>query len=148
MEREELLKKVAPCGLLCYTCTAAKDGAIQNHSQALLRLLENFDGFAERFSDHEPRLKNYPAFKDVLQMFTGARCEGCRSGKCMFPGCPVFPCIMQKGHDFCLECEEFPCDKVNFDRSVKAKWLMANRRMREIGVQTYFNECKDKSHYA
>ena len=147
MNSVELLKKVAPCGLLCYTCTAAKDGAIQSHSQELLILLENFDSFAERFSEFEPRLKNYPEFEDVLQMFAHAGCEGCRGGTCMYPGCPVQPCIIEKGFDFCFECDEFPCDKEGFDRSLKTKWILANRRMREIGVQVYLNENKDKSHY-
>ena len=147
MKKDELLKKVAPCGLLCYTCTAAKDGAIQHHSQKLTALLEGFDRFAERFSDHESRSKNYPVFKDVLQMFSGAGCEGCRSGKCMYPGCQVSPCIMQKEIDFCFECGEFPCDKVDFDRSLKAMWIIATRRMRTVGVQAYYNENKDKSHY-
>ena len=138
MQSAELLRKVAPCGLLCYTCTASKDGVIQQHSQDLIRLLENFDGFAKRFSGYEPRLKNYPEFKDVLQMLSEAGCEGCRGGTCMYPGCQVLPCIMQKEIDFCFECDDFPCDKVDFDRSLKAKWLMVNRRMKKIGIQAYY----------
>jgi hypothetical protein len=63
MDREELLEKVAPCGLICYTCTAAKDGAVQSHSRALLRLLELFDSFAERFSAREPKMAKYPDFR-------------------------------------------------------------------------------------
>jgi hypothetical protein len=66
MERQELLKKIAPCGFACCTCTAAKDGAIQSLSSALLRLLEGFDEYAEQFSAHEPALSKYPDFKDVL----------------------------------------------------------------------------------
>lgn len=148
MEREELLRKVAPCGLLCYTCTAAKDGAIQIHSQALLRLLESFDGFADQFSAHEPRLRKYPDFKDVLLLFSEAGCEGCRGGNCMYPGCRVLPCIMQKGYDFCFECEAFPCEEVDFEPALRAKWVRANERMREVGVEAYFNEAKAKPHYA
>ena len=148
MERTELLNKVAPCGLLCSTCTAAKDGTIKNHSKELLKLLENFDGFAEKFSDYEPRLKNYPKFIDILHMFSDAGCEGCRGGNCMFPGCPVEPCTTQKGIDFCFECETFPCVKMGFDRSLKLKWITANRRMKEVCVQVYFIESKDKSHYS
>ena len=81
MERKERLKVLAPCGLACYTCAAAKDGAISTHSQALLRLLESFDRFAERFSTHEPRLKPYPAFLQVLELFSEAGCQGCRGGR-------------------------------------------------------------------
>jgi len=74
MEREELLKRVAPCGLVCYTCIAAKDGAIQAHSQVLLRLLESFDGFAEQFAAREPRLIKYRDFEKVLLLFSEASC--------------------------------------------------------------------------
>jgi hypothetical protein len=148
MERKELLTKIAPCGLACYTCTAAKEGAIQAHSQALLTLLESFDRFAEQFSGYEPRLKKYPDFLQVLQLFSKASCQGCRSGQCPYPGCPVQPCITEKGHDFCFECESFPCEQEGFDPALKAKWLSANRRMSEIGVEAFFYEVKDKSHYA
>ena len=144
MERSELLKKVAPCGLLCYTCTAAAGGAIKEHSTALLRYLESFDSFAERFSGYEPRLKKYPDFKEVLQLFAEAGCEGCRGGSCMFPVCP---CIKEKGIDFCFECDTFPCDIKDFEPGLKAKWLSANERMREIGAEAYFLEAREKSHY-
>ena len=147
MEREELLRKVAPCGLLCYTCTAARDGAIRIHSQALLRLLESFDGFADQFSAHEPRLRKYPDLKDVLLLFSEAGCEGCRGGNCMYPGCRVWPCIREKQYDFCFECEAFPCEEVDFEPGLRGKWLSANERMREIGVEAYFSEVKDRSHY-
>lgn len=147
MKKEEMLKKIAPCGLLCYTCTAAKDGAIQIHSRTLLRLLESFDGFAVQFSEHEPRLKKYPDFKEVLQFFAEASCDGCRDGDCMYPGCPVWPCIKEKGYDFCFECETFPCEKVESESPLRLKWLNANERMKEVGVETYFEEAKDKSHY-
>jgi hypothetical protein len=113
-----------------------------------MNLLDNFDSFANQFSNHEPGLKNYPAFKEVLLMFTKAGYGGCRGGTCMYPGCPISLCIAQKGHDFCFECDDFPCEKVNVERTLKSKWLMANRRMKAIGVQAYFDELKDKSHYA
>jgi hypothetical protein len=148
MDRQELLRRVAPCGLLCYTCTAAKDGAIQNHSRTLLTLLDSFDDFAERFSDHEPRLRRYPSFKDVLLLLSEAECEGCREGVCAFPGCPVPGCITQREHDFCYECSAFPCGVVSADFPLREKWLAANRRMAEIGTQAYFDEMKDTSHYA
>jgi hypothetical protein len=148
MEREKLLKMIAPCGLACYTCTAAQEGVIQTHSEALLNLLESFDRFAEQFSTHEPRLKKYPDFVQVLQLFSEAGCTGCRSGACPYPGCRVQPCITEKGYDFCFECEAFPCDKLDADPALKDKWLSSNERMRAIGVEAYFDEVKDRSHYA
>ena len=148
MEKKELLKKIAPCGLLCYTCTAARDGAIQSLSKALLTLLESFDSYAERFSAFEPTMKKYPDFKEVLLLFSTASCEGCRGGKCVFPNCSISPCIEEKEHSFCFECEGFPCDKADFDPNLREKWLRSNNRMKEIGVEAYFSEVKDRSHYS
>lgn len=65
----------------------------------------------------------------------------------MYPGCPVWPCIREKGYDFRFECEAFPCEEVDFEPGFRGKWLSANERMREIGVDAYFEEFKDRSHY-
>jgi hypothetical protein len=147
MDREELLRKVAPCGLVCHTCVASKNGVIQAHSQELLRLLESFDSFAARFAAHEPRLAKYPDTREVLLLFSEAVCDGCRRGNARYPGCRVSPCTSEKGYDFCFECESFPCEEVEFERGLRLKWLTANRRMRQIGAEAYFDEVKDKSHY-
>ena len=56
--------------------------------------------------------------------------------------------IKEKGLDFCFECQEFPCKEADFEPMLKAKWLHANERMKEIGVEAFFEENKDKSHYA
>ena len=101
-----------------------------------------------QFSEHEPRLKAYPDFAQVLWLFSEASCEGCRGGTCMYPGCPVQPCITAKGHDFCFECEAFPCEQEGFEPALRAKWMSANKRMRAIGVEAYWHEVKDASHYA
>ena len=83
-----------------------------------------------------------------LLLFSEAECEGCREGICVYPGCRVPLCITERGFDFCYECESFPCEEVSFDSALRQKWLMANSRMKEIGVEAYFGEEKDTSHYA
>lgn len=148
MDREALLKRVAPCGLVCWTCAAAKDGIIQRRGRALRRYVEGFDPYAEKLSEFEPRLKKFPEFKAVLELIGEASCEGCRDGVCKVPGCGIAPCAKDKDVDFCFECESFPCEKADFDPLLKAKWLAANERMQEIGVETYFEEVKDSSHYS
>lgn len=148
MEKATLLKRIAPCGLVCYTCAAAKNGILQQHGKELLRLLGSFDMFAEKLSAFEPRLKKYPEFKEVLQLLGEASCEGCRDGICKFPGCGIAPCIKGKGHDFCFECPSFPCQEADFEPMLKAKWLAANERMKEIGAEAYYEEVKDRSHYS
>ena len=149
MEEMDLLRAIAPCGLVCYTCTASQDGVIRSLSAQLLDLLEGYESFAERFAGFEPRLAKYPEFVDVLRLFSEARCQGCRSGMCPMPGCPISPCVVAKGLGYCSECDDFPCDKADgMPRELRLAWLTHNRRMRRIGVEAYWAEMRDKPHYA
>ena len=148
MKKETLLGRIAPRGLICFTCAASNDGVIQDHGRELLKHVEGFDVYAKKLSVYEQRLKKYPAFAEVLQLLSEAGCDGCRDGVCRFPGCEIAPCVKEKGHDFCFECSAFPCDKADFEPLLKPKWLKANARMKEIGAEAFFNEVKDKSHYA
>jgi hypothetical protein len=147
MDRDTLLKRLAPCGLVCHTCAGAKDGLVEQHGRALRELLEGFDSYAAKFSAHEERLKKYPAFREVLELICEARCEGCRAGTCKFPGCEIAPCAKEKGHDFCFQCESFPCDEADFEPLLKTRWLEANMRMKEVGAKRYLEEVAAISHY-
>lgn len=83
----------------------------------------------------------------MLQYLTQADCDGCRNGTCKYPGCGVVQCYISKGVDFCFQCKEFPCDKTNFDPHLKERWIMMNKRMKEIGVEKYYTETKDLTRY-
>lgn len=148
MRERSLLRNIAPCGLVCYTCAAAKSGVIRKHARELLAHLEGFEVVAEYMAQRDARLKMYPYAQEALQMLGDAGCEGCREGGCKYPGCEIAPCAKEKGHDFCFECESFPCDKADFEPRLKAKWLHANRRMKQVGPDAYFEEARGCSHYA
>ncbi len=147
MNRTITKKRLAPCGLVCYTCAAAKGGVVQQHSRQLLASLASFEPFAEMMSAYEPILKKYPDFREVLELLGRASCEGCRDGVGKFPGCGIASCIKEKGFDFCFECPSFPCTEADFEPLLKTKWLKANHRMKQIGPEAYFEEMKDRSHY-
>ncbi|KAF0144216.1 MAG: CGCAxxGCC family protein [Nitrospirae bacterium] len=147
MNSREILKILSPCGLNCGKCQAFAEGDIKKHAQELKRLLGSFDGYAERFSKFQSVYKNYPQFKEMLDHFSEMNCEGCRQGDCKYPNCGVAACYKQKGVDFCFQCNEFPCEKTNFDPNLKQRWLKMNARMKEIGVETYFEETKDLPRY-
>jgi len=66
----------------------------------------------------------------------------------MYLACKVAPCTREKQYDFCFQCEAFPCEKVDFEPGLRKKWLSANERMREIGVEAYFYKARDRSHYS
>jgi Protein of unknown function (DUF3795) len=143
----EILRILAPCGLNCAKCQAYAAGEIKFQATELKRLLGAFDNYAERFSRFLPVFKNYPAFKELLNQFSEANCTGCRQGDCKYPNCGVATCYRQKGVDFCFQCGEFPCENTNFDPNLKQRWLKMNARMKEIGVEAYYQERKNESRY-
>jgi hypothetical protein len=144
----EIKKNLAPCGLNCAKCMAYAEGDIKRHAAELRRLLGGFDTYAERFSKFAPVFSGYAAFKELLAHFAGGSCRGCRSGDCLFPNCGVGPCSRAKGVDFCFQCGEFPCEKSNFDPNLKERWIKMNTRMKEIGVEAYYEETKELPRYA
>ncbi len=148
MNYEEIKKVLAPCGLNCSKCQAYSEGDIRMHASELKRLLGSFDAYAERFSKFLPVFRNYAAFKEVLGHFSQANCKGCRQGDCKYPNCGVASCYRQKGVDFCFQCAEFPCNKTNFDPSLHERWIKMNRRMKEIGVEAYYEETRNIPRYA
>jgi hypothetical protein len=148
MKYKDILDVLAPCGLNCRKCLFYSNGEIRTHSMKLKELLGSFDKYAERFSALIiPVFKTYPSFKELLAYFAQADCKGCRKGDCKYTTCGVITCYQQKGVDFCFQCNEFLCEKTNFDPDLKRRWIQMNNRMKEIGVEAYFEETKDLSRY-
>jgi len=150
MKYVEILDRLAPCGLSCEKCFAYKDGNIKHHSMQLKNYLGNFDIYAERFVDliDEPVFKKYPDFKQLLSYFTTVECSGCRKEKCkLFKDCRVRDCSEKKKVDFCFQCYDFPCDDTGFDEHLHRRSININMRMKEIGVEGYYDEIKDKPRY-
>ena len=147
MNYSEIKKILAPCGLNCGKCLAYTEGEIKFHSKKLKDLLGSFNKYAERFSKFMPVFKKYHNFEEILNFFIQNECRGCRSGDCKYPNCGVAVCYKQKGVDFCFQCQDFPCEKTNFDDDLKERWLKMNRRMKEIGVEAYYQESKDLPRY-
>ncbi|MHA2244363.1 MAG: DUF3795 domain-containing protein [Candidatus Hodarchaeales archaeon] len=43
------------------------------------------------------------------------KCEGCRTkkGQIMdFPVCKTYECVTNRNHEFCYECDDFPCEMI------------------------------------
>ena len=147
MEYNEILSFLAPCGLSCRKCFAYTKGDIAFHSKKLQDLLGNFDVYAERFSAFLPAFKDYPPFKKMLTYLAAPDCIGCRQGTCKYANCGVVDCYKEKGVDFCFQCDEFPCDKTNFVPHLEKRWLQYNTRMKDIGVEAFYEETKDLCRY-
>jgi hypothetical protein len=147
MEYKDILDNLAPCGLSCRKCFAYSEGGIRRQSMDLQELLGSFDRYAERFSAFLPVFENYPSFKELLAYLTQPHCTGCRKGTCLYPNCGVVECYQEKRVDFCFQCDEFPCERSNFDPDLKRRWIQMNNRMKEVGVEAYFEETRDLPRY-
>lgn len=135
------------CGLSCTRCQGYGDGEIKAHAQELGLLLQNFDGYAQRFSAFWPVFGQYPAFMALLEHFAQASCQGCHSGQCPYVQCQIKTCAPEKGVEFCGQCPDFPCDHTGLDANLQARWLKMNQRIREIGPEAYRHEQAQQPRY-
>ena len=94
-----MAEKLSPCGITCATCDAYI--ATQTGDQALFqKLAEQFkQNFGEDISPDK------------------IRCDGCMNdgahiGFCF--ECEIRKCVIEKGHETCAECADFPCAKGQF----------------------------------
>jgi hypothetical protein len=147
----ELAKqRLGACGVHCGKCYAFAEGDICALSNQLVNSLGNFDVYARRFVEliGEPVFLKYPDFREFLGYLATAKCGGCRKEKCkLFRECKVRSCSEGKNVDFCFQCDEFPCKNTGFDEHLYKRSVEINLRMREIGVEAYYEETKDLPRY-
>ena len=145
-----LIDRIGPCGLLCEKCYAFDKGNIRHSAVMLKENLGEFDIYAKRFVSllNEPIFDKYSDFKELLDLFASNNCQGCRKQEChLFINCNVRTCYKEKNVDYCFQCKYFPCDSTGFDNNLKERWLRINNRIREIGLENYYNEIKNKPRY-
>lgn len=111
----------SPCGIDCFNC--------------------------ELFEDNiTPQMQQYLAqFKKVAP--ETIRCHGCRVSGCLVtPGeCQTKQCVAAHGVEFCYECSEFPCQKLQpcqdgaetYPQNFKSFNLC---RMKAVGVEKWAEE--------
>lgn len=150
MEKDEILKNVAPCSLMCYTCSAYNNGVICEASNNLLKYL---NGIKEFYKSHMlDAVESYANFESVLNMFCAGPCSGCRSTEhnvCSIKGCFLLVCTKEHGVDFCGECNEFPCERTRtlFEDEVYEQWLNGNQQIKENGINYFWENNSAKPHY-
>jgi|SRR5690554_170898 len=148
MKKNDLLRLIAPCGLLCYTCDAMKDGVINKAAKRLLYVLGSYDSFLESSPEARPISEKYSSFKEVLEYLANVKCNGCREDRCLKTNCFVPECTQNHNILFCYECKDFPCDRTGFSDDLKEKWIRKNKKIEEIGIEKFFEEEKDLPHYS
>jgi len=81
------------------------------------------------------------------------KCKGCREPKGQvkdFPVCKTYECITSKGHEFCYECTDFPCEMlqpiVNFEIFAPHNSKVYNLIMiKKLGLEDWDKICEEKS---
>lgn len=85
-------------------------------SEILARCGYRCDLCAARSDDPQIRQKLVDGWKKYfdLQMYTAenVKCDGCYGSVRADKGCPVRPCVIEKGIENCAYCDEFICDKL------------------------------------
>ena len=119
---KNLLDDVAPCGIDCINCEVHADNLTAQMQERLARSLG----------------------LDPEQV----PCRGCRAGqgcRLQFSACPTLECVTGRGHDFCYQCEDFPCAMLH-PAADRADRLPHNLkvynlcRIRAVGVQRWLGE--------
>ena len=136
----EQIEGLAPCGLDCHRCVMYADGVIKRSASDLAAALEGFENMAPRVAARAPALANYQQFVEVLALFAGASCTGCRNGGATFPFCAARTCFKEQGVDYCFQCSEYPCERNDYPENFAERWRANNDRMREVGVEQYYRE--------
>lgn len=147
MENNEIIGKLAFCGLDCSRCADYENGEIRNLSSKLLELLTGYERLATLKAQSIPVFSGYPEFIGILGHFSEGTCGGCRSDNVRCPiECHAKDCCQEHGVDFCYECNEFPCDK-QFQGKLRERWIHINNRIKEIGLENYFYEQSREPRY-
>ena len=152
MTEEQLLDCVPPCGLMCYTCPGFCDGAIRDHSTALLKLRE---GFREFLGKRDTNLTEYDQYIERLKADSDPSCPGCRKsdskGLGCIKGCFIAECAKEHSVDFCGECIDFPCKRIEesnlYGEEAKKGFYEGSLLIKEHGALEFFERKKDISHY-
>lgn len=150
MNYTEIKDRLGYCGLYCAKCYAYSDGNIKYLSEKLMESLGDFDIYASRFAKllNEPIFLKYSDFNKLLRYFSETNCKGCRKENCkIFKDCKVRKCAEVRNVDFCFQCSDFPCHNNGFDQHLQKRWIDINLKMKEIGVEKYFAEIKEKPRY-
>jgi len=150
MVSEQIKSSLAPCGLNCEKCFAHVNGDIRRYSLKLKEKLGNFNIYARRFETllGDPIFQKYPDFKDMLDYFALENCKGCRNEQCkLFKTCGVRGCHQEKQIDYCYQCDEFPCNRTNFDKHLYKTWVQLNKKIKKTGIEQYFENTRTLPRY-
>jgi hypothetical protein len=80
------------------------------------------------------------------KLLAEGECAGCRGplDEHWSPDCAFLPCARDKGHTYCFQCDDFPCDKLEAfaaDGYEHHRLAVENmKRMRAVGLAQWIAE--------
>ena len=141
---------IAPSGLDCFRCVGCSEGYVAEHAIIIAKALgSNFQSYASRLTTFNPSMKNYPAFRDLLNGLSSPKCDGCRSDKrnCL-PTCMISDCVKKRGLNFCFQCKDFPeCMETGLSGDLLERWQSNNELIKNIGISEYILKMADMPRY-
>jgi hypothetical protein len=148
MDYAAILEHLAPCALDCSRCLYFGKGNTKACAEGLRHELEGFEKVAPMLAQGAaPVLQDYPTFKAILDHLAGGECIGCRDGAVCFESCVALSCCKEKGIDFCFQCDEFPCEKNHYPESLDRRWRAWGARIKEVGVERFYEESLSRPRY-
>ena len=128
------------CGIYCGACFAYR-GTIRQKAVELREILNE-----EKFRKIVTALGwmgDYSEFSKFLSHLKSLKCEGCGAGGGN-PWCSIRKCCQKKGFTSCAECNELPCEKLEWITKRYSKWNLKNlEKVKEIGIKKWLKEQKE-----
>lgn len=133
--------EVGYCGQYCRACHWYTD-AMRKPAAQLLELVKKHVEVAGWINYKGGNSKETMKGLEILSK--SACAFNCKGGG-GWGGCPVRKCCVEKGFDFCFECQEFPCEGIWGEKSQHANVFTANKikrlqEMKETGVEEWIRK--------
>lgn len=125
------------CGIYCGACFAYRS-EIPKLAKRLANALnqEKFWKIAVPFD----WVGSYKDFRKWLGFLARIRCSGCQAGGGN-PFCEIRRCCQKRGYVSCAECEEMPCQKLEWMIKRYKGWILKNlQRIKEVGYDAWLDE--------
>jgi hypothetical protein len=133
------LDLVTYCGLYCELC--AQRGRIPRQAAELKASLSR-EGI-EYWGEELPGFKEFWALLGRLSDPDGS-CPGCRQGGGP-PFCGIRKCARERNIDVCVECDDYPCSRIEGIAKGYPTLIADGKRMKELGIDQWITEQQERA---
>lgn len=139
---------ISCCGrYYCLMCDYFRGGKVQM-AKNLLYYVEKSGSL--RLIAQSQKACDYDEFVKGLKWLASQDkpCKGCRfgGGWSWWPDCPVRDCVIQKELDFCYQCPDFPCKRLNEEPllTFKKSIVETNKQIESMGIEEYVQQLVER----